>query len=63
MNSSLRSIPNPGDPEVVPIDGERKKRHQRIVDLAEQLAALMRLEPDKNVVFDAYKLAMTFWLQ
>jgi hypothetical protein len=44
-----------------PVDAERTAKHQRIVEIAEQLAAIMRTEPDKNMVLDAYALAMSFW--
>lgn len=43
------------------IASEREGNHRRVVEMAEQIAAIMRTEPDKNRALDAYSLARSFW--
>lgn len=58
--AELLSVPR-SEQAVIPIDAEREKSHRQIVTMAEKIAAIMRAEPDKDIVFDGYKLALTFW--
>lgn len=42
---------------------ERKEDRIRAIELAEQIEAIMRSEPNKNVATDAYTMARTFYFQ
>ena len=58
---SVPRTPKEESGEVVSIASERDAAHRRVVEMAEQMAAIMRTEPDRNRVLDAYSLAMSFW--
>ena len=62
--ASLQSVPKTPieeSGEVVSIASEREGNHRRVVEMAEQIAAIMRTEPDTNRALDAYSLARSFW--